>query len=118
MYFNAKNIKYSWNAQSLNYKNKIVRDKYPGALNDIYHLTKNFPDNWLYGKKVNGEEGTGDITEIDNIIEYSKIKYDIVTSDCGLSVSGDDYGKQEEVMNYINFSQFYTAILCLKMGGV
>ncbi len=116
-YCNAKNIKYSWNAQSLNYKNKIVQDKYPGALNDIYHLTKNFPDNWLYGKKVNGEEGTGDITEIDNIIEYSKIKYDIVTSDCGLSVSGDDYGKQEEVMNYINFSQFYTAILCLKMGG-
>jgi len=117
-YCNKKNIKYDWKAQSLNFNNEEINKKYPGVLDDKYNLIRNYPDHWLFGvKDSKGNLGTGDITDLDNIFDYAKQKYDIVTSDCGLSVTDDNYGKQEEVMNFINYSQFLTAILCLNKNG-
>ena len=117
-YCNRKKIRYEWNAQSLNFNNKEINKKYPGVLDDKYRLIHNYPEHWLYGvRDSNGNLGTGDITDLDNIFEYSKQKYDIVTSDCGLSVTDDNYGKQEEIMNFINYSQFLTAMLCLNKEG-
>jgi hypothetical protein len=111
-YCNKHRIQYDWYAQSLNYNNEIVQKKYPGALNDRYGLMANYHNRWLYGA-----DNTGDVTSLENIKSYSQIKYDVITSDCGLSVSGDDYGKQENVMVFINYCQMMIGILSLKVGG-
>jgi hypothetical protein len=111
-YCNRHKIQYDWYAQSLNHNNETVQKKYPGALDDRYGLIRKYPNRWLYGA-----DDTGDVTSLENIKSYSHVKYDVITSDCGLSVSGDDYGKQEEVMVFINYCQMMIGILSLKVGG-
>ncbi len=110
-YCRLMNIHYDWKAQSLNYKNSYVRQKYPGVLADTYGLIKKFPTRWTWGV-----DDTGDISSIENIKFYSKERiYDIITSDCG--VLNEEYDKQEEIMIPIIYGQYITAISSLKIGG-
>ena len=61
----------------------------------------------------------GASTSLNNILEYEKLlkmyKYNIVTSDCGISFSSYEF--QEEEIEFINYSQFITMLLCLQKGG-
>jgi hypothetical protein len=103
-------LSYVWNAQSLRATDKNT------ALDDVYGFLSDpeMRDNWLYGS-----DNTGDITSYENILNYEQIskikKYNIVTSDCGIQFA--IYEFQEEEIEYINYSQFVTMLLCLQKGG-
>lgn len=103
------NIKYDWKANSLNHKSQAVIDKYGDVFADDYKLISSHQDRWLYGK-----DQTGDITNIDNIIEFSKNKYDIITSDCGLP---HEYGFDEIDLSLISYCQMLIGLLSLKPHG-
>lgn len=109
---NSRGVKlsYAWNAQSLRATDTNT------ALDDVYGFLSDpqMKDNWLYGS-----DNTGDITSYENILNYEQIskikKYNIVTSDCGIQFA--IYEFQEEEIEYINYSQFVTMLLCLQKGG-
>lgn len=109
---NSRGVKlsYTWNAQSLRATDTNT------ALDDVYGFLSDpqMKDNWLYGS-----DNTGDITSYENILNYEQIskikKYNIVTSDCGIQFA--IYEFQEEEIEYINYSQFVTMLLCLQQGG-
>jgi hypothetical protein len=86
------------------------------ALHDTYGYIKNNPNSWLYG-----EDRTGDITSIANILSYEegskKELYNFITSDCGIGFS-NNYNAQEEEIEFINYCQFMTMLLCLQPHGV
>jgi hypothetical protein len=107
-YSKLQHLKYTWKAQTLRPDNKNY------ALDDVYGLISNNKHNWLYGK-----DNTGDITSHSNILEYEqlskKYKYNIITSDCGIQFSSYEF--QEEEIEFINYSQFLTMMLCLQNGG-
>lgn len=77
-------------------------------------LLENFKQNLDYGI-----DGKGDITNIDNILYYAKkykpIKFDLITSDCGLDCS-DDFNQQENVLYPIYFGAFLAAVGLSKKG--
>jgi 23S rRNA U2552 (ribose-2'-O)-methylase RlmE/FtsJ len=103
-------VQYNWNAQTLKPTNTNT------ALDDVYGFISDpkMRNNWLYG-----EDNTGDITSYVNILNYEnhakKEKYNVITSDCGIQFSV--YELQEEEIEYINYSQFITMLLCLQKGG-
>ena len=104
-------LSYEWNAQSLRATDQNT------ALDDVYGFLSDpqMKDKWLYGA-----DHTGDITSYENILNYEQISktnggYNIVTSDCGIQFS--IYEFQEEEIEYINYSQFITMLLCLQKGG-
>jgi 23S rRNA U2552 (ribose-2'-O)-methylase RlmE/FtsJ len=111
-YVNQKGNKftYYWNAQTLKPTDTNT------ALDDVYGFISDpkMRDNWLYGA-----DNTGDITSYVNILDYEnhakKEKYNVITSDCGIQFSV--YELQEEEIEYINYSQFITMLLCLQKGG-
>jgi hypothetical protein len=98
-YCNKQRIKYNWTATTL-------RD----GLGDNYGLIRRFKEKWIFG-----EDNTGDITHIKNILSFTKKKYDIVTSDCGMPTI--DFGFQEEELLRINHCQLTTMLMCLNNGG-
>uniref|UniRef100_A0A6C0EBA8 Ribosomal RNA methyltransferase FtsJ domain-containing protein n=1 Tax=viral metagenome TaxID=1070528 RepID=A0A6C0EBA8_9ZZZZ len=98
-YCEKRNINYNWKATTLR-----------NGLGDTYGLIKNNQDKWKFGK-----DDTGDITVIDNILNFAEEKFDILTSDCGLPTV--DFGFQEEELLKINFCQLTTILLCLKENG-
>jgi len=110
IYSKKKNIRYKWKAQTL------LSTEENTALTDVYGFMSdpNMRDNWLYG-----EDKTGDITSYVNILEYERsskhYKYNIVTSDCGIGFVSYEF--QEEEIEFINYSQFITMLLCLQKGG-
>jgi len=66
-----------------------------------------------------GEDDTGDIYNVNNIIYLSKIideKVDLVTADGGFDVS-DDYSQQEMKMNRLIYSEIVGALSVLRKGG-
>lgn len=95
---------YEWMAQSLNPFNKdnikIYGDNIFGKKDELGML-KNNPERWNWGK-----DGTGDITNINNIKYYKKYceKVQLITSDCGLYRS-DDFSLNK-LYDKINYSQF------------
>jgi hypothetical protein len=109
---NKRGIKlsYDWNAQSLRATDQNT------ALDDVYGFLSDpqMKDKWLYGA-----DHTGDITSYENILNYEQISknsgYNMITSDCGIQFS--IYEFQEEEIEYINYSQFITMLLCLQKGG-
>jgi len=110
-YCNKLNIKYTWMANSLNHLNKQNINKYgPNILADAYYLIKNNPKNWLYGA-----DNTGDITVFENILAFTKNKYDLITADCGLQI--ETYGYQEDQLGFINYCQCMIILLGLNTGG-
>ena len=103
-------LSYDWNAQSLRATDQNT------ALDDVYGFLSDpqMKDKWLYGA-----DHTGDITSYENILNYEQISknsgYNMITSDCGIQFS--IYEFQEEEIEYINYSQFITMLLCLQKGG-
>jgi len=76
-----RNAKYIWYGNSLKPGNK-------NAFDDHYGLYKNNKDRWLFGK-----DGTGDITNIENICDFKKKinkNIDLITSDAGIEVEDND----------------------------
>lgn len=80
------------------------------------------PEKRLYNKYKNkydyGKDGTGDVTNIENIKFYRKKyfdkKFNIISADCGLDCS-KDYAKQEKNLLPVFFGQFLLALsLCSK----
>lgn len=98
-YCKNNGIDYKWKATSLK-----------SGFGDRYGLMKKYPQSWTFG--ING---TGDITDIDNIKYLAQNKYDIVTSDCGLCT--DTFGMQEEQLSRLNYYQITAILLCLLPGG-
>jgi hypothetical protein len=98
-YCSKRKINYDWTATTL-------RD----GVGDDYGLIKRFKEKWIFGA-----DNTGDITHIKNILSFTKKKYDIVTSDCGMPTI--DFGFQEEELLKINHCQLTTMLMCLKNGG-
>ena len=111
VYTTKHNIIYNWNAQSLK-QTELGHAK--NALGDIYGMISNNESNWLFGA-----DSTGDISSYENILEYeqiSKIKqWNVITSDCGIAFTSFNF--QEEEIEFINYSQFLTMLLCLQIGG-
>lgn len=105
-YCNNKRIKYTWTATSL----KKNPDGSSADIFDTYGLIKRYPTQWIWGA-----DGTGNITHLTNIQSFAKIKYDIVTSDCGWPTQ--DFGFQEEELLQINHGQLTAMLMCLKVGG-
>jgi hypothetical protein len=107
-----KTNKFNWFGNSLNPNNEINIKKYGNILDDSEFLKK-YPDKWLWGN-----DGTGDITNIDNI-QYFMNKYneiDFFTSDCGLECKNDMLN-QEKNMSLLNICQIFIGLLVLKIGG-
>lgn len=107
---NKYKLKYVWKAQTLR------PDSTNTALHDTYGYIKNNPNSWLYGK-----DNTGDITSIANILSYEERSkrelYNFITSDCGIGFS-NNYNAQEAEIEFINYCQFMTMLLCLQPNGV
>lgn len=83
------NAKYDWYANSLNAEHPNIKGLI-SALKDIYGLIKRYKDRWIWGA-----DGTGDITNPDNIRWYGEFisrKFagsggvHIVTGDAGLNI--------------------------------
>ena len=78
---------FEWKAQSL--KPNGARSK-ANTIGDTYKLIKRHPNKWDWGV-----DGTGDITNIDNIKHYAKIaknmNVNLMTSDCGLPMGDPKY---------------------------
>ena len=100
--FTKTNIKkFDWNAQSFNPKVQ--------GINDIYNLSKNYPDKWHWGK-----DGTGNIMNSDNIKSYKKYCKDIhfITSDCGLG-----YVENNKTLINTEFAHTIAILYLLPIGG-
>jgi len=110
-----KTNNFNWFGNSLNPNNELNIKKYGNILNDFYGFLKKYPDRWLWG-----HDGTGDITNINNI-QYFMTKYneiDFFTSDCGLECkTEDDMLNQEKNMSLLNICQIFISLLVLKIGG-
>ena len=107
----------SWNANSLNYRSPIAKQKYGYIIGDQFGYIRKYPNNWLFGV-----DGTGDITNpanIDGIVDKAKTNLQHVnffTSDCGLD-SSDDFEEQECHMAQINLAQVICCLRILEKGG-
>lgn len=87
-------------------------------LNDDFDLKKNYPCNWLMN-----ENNNGDITNINNIIDYQKQLtkdgeriVNLYTCDLGMDC-GDKYNEQEVIHFNANICQIICGLLTLKSGG-
>ena len=98
------NIKYNWNATSLNPK---YLDK--NGIGDTYGLLKKYMDKWSFGK-----DDTGDISKPYNIKFYNKLcsDRDWIIGDCGLPYSIDS---KPGVLLY--YAQMLFILYNLKIGG-
>ena len=61
---------YDWRANTLNPYNINVKEKFPGALPDVYGIIKNNYNKWIWG-----EDNTGDITRVQIILNGIVIIY-------------------------------------------
>lgn len=98
-YCKVHKIKYNWTAQSLK-----------SGFGDDYGMISKNPQKWDWGV-----DGTGDITNLENIKYYAKQKYHIYTSDCGLETKV--FGLQEKELLWLNFAQILLGLLLLKKQG-
>lgn len=94
-----RNSQLDWYAESLNPTHPDNIKKYgDNIISDDYNLMKHYPKRWVWGK-----DGTGDITNPENIKYYKKYceNIDLLTSDCGLENNIDN-----PQINKVNYSQF------------
>ena len=97
-------------------KNKNHKWVTQSILDSNCTFSKKLPKN---GKFLKGKDNTGDIYNIENIIDFSencKKKCDVITADGGFDVS-KNYYIQEQLSFRIIFCQFVTALKSLKKGG-
>jgi hypothetical protein len=115
--FNNYNIVWSWKAQAINPKSKIIYndklitnelDKFNLNNFDIYdeNLLNIYHNNYDYGS-----DNTGDITKYENLQYYRKHHndYDLVTAGCG---SCNNDGK-----DILSYAQYLMIFSCCKKGG-
>lgn len=96
------NMKFEWNAQSLNpYK---YNGKLKTAFGDDYGYIERYKNRWHWGK-----DGTGDITKIENIKSYKEYCKDVdfITSDCGLPLDEDDYSNKIPLLKVFFCQQLF-----------
>ena len=103
---------FDWMAQSLNpYKHKGAERT---AFGDSYGYMRRHPDRWNWGA-----DGTGDITNPDNIRYYGKFTHgrqvDLMTSDCGIPWSEES--ATSGVFQKLFFSQILFMLQNLPKGG-
>lgn len=88
---NGINVNYDWYANTLNPNNEENKRKYNIIFDDKYGLMKENIKKWLYG-----EDNTGDIMNVKNIInikeELNKNEFvpDLITSDAGIDIKEND----------------------------
>jgi len=115
--FNNYNIVWSWKAQAINTKSKIIYndklitnelDKFNLNNFDIYdeNLLNIYHNNYDYGN-----DNTGDITKYENLQYYRKHHndYDLVTAGCG-SCNNDE----KDILSYAQYLMIFS---CCKKGG-
>lgn len=109
------NIKYDWYANSLNAEHPQIRGLI-SALKDDYGLIKRYRDRWIWGA-----DGTGDITNPDNIRwygEYISRKFagsggvHVVTGDAGLNIGETPL----EFLQKLDFAQM-VMVACTSAPG-
>jgi cap2 methyltransferase len=104
---------WKWYANSLNPNNKKNIEKYgKNIFNDVYKIYKNYPNNWLWG-----DDNTGDISKIENIIDFSKKikKCNLITMDCGLCIK--NYNEQERELLFLFLSSVTISLTVLNKNG-
>lgn len=86
--------KFNWKAQSLNPNKTPNKYKKKAFGNSSYGILDKYPNKWDFGKN-----GTGDITNIENIKYYKDVckKIKLLTSDCGLGFPS--YDEKSMLMN-------------------
>ena len=119
---------YDWRANTLNPYNIIVKEKFPGALSDVYGIIKNNYNKWLWG-----EDQTGDITNTQNIKWYRNYiknkwltnksksnkenvnnKLDLIIGDGG---TGSGYNVNPIILQKLDLGQAIATIACSSIGG-
>ena len=107
----GKKFKYDWMAQTLNPDRKNKKKNEPTGFKDGFGLIKKYPDRWQWG-----DDGTGDITKVENIKSYKNICKDVelMTADCGLDWEMRHSGKYEGMLD---FAMFLFVFNNLKKGG-
>lgn len=113
--FFLKNIesdtKYNWFANTLNPNNEENKKKYNIIFDDKYDLMKNNMDKWLYG-----EDNTGDIMNVKNIIDIknhlNKMDFlpDLITSDVGIDIKNNDI----TLLHKLDYAQLINVIILSK----
>lgn len=99
-YYDYYGLEYEWEAQSYN---PSLGAKNHNVVGDTYGLIRKHKDKWLWGN------GTGDITDIENIKYYinRNKKYNITTADCGI--------KLNNTLN-TNDDEFFKVLMPLTLG--
>lgn len=107
------NIQYEWYANTLNPNNEENKKKYNIVFDDKYGLMNEYKEKWLYG-----EDNTGDIMKIKNIInikkklENAKFDIDLITSDAGIDVKSSD----TMMLQKLDYAQLINVILLSKIN--
>lgn len=107
------NIQYEWYANTLNPDNEENKKKYNIVFDDKYGLMNEYKEKWLYG-----EDNTGDIMKIKNIInikkklENAKFDIDLITSDAGIDVKSSD----TMMLQKLDYAQLINVILLSKIN--
>lgn len=108
-------INFEWYAQSLNPNSCKNQSQYPSMLEDQYGMIFNNRQRWLFGTN-----GTGDITNVDNIKSYGSNKtladVDLITGDGGLRVPSNLFNEQERYISQIVFAEIMTVLEVLPKG--
>ncbi len=108
---NKINKEYKWYANTLNPNNEENKNKYNIIFDDKYGLIRENIDKWLYG-----EDDTGDIMRIENIIniknELNKknFKPDLITSDAGIDTKENDI----KMLHKLDYAQLINIIILAK----
>jgi hypothetical protein len=110
---NSNNIKYEWYANTLNPDNEENKKKYKLVFDDKYGLICKHKEKWLYG-----DDNTGDIMKIENIIniknklEKESFDIDLITSDAGIDVKSSDI----MMLQKLDYAQLINVILLSKIN--
>lgn len=101
---------YRWNWKANTFEEKVEN---MGYLNDDLGLIKKYRDRWLLGPSKNG-----DITLEENIKDFARRKYDLVTSDVKVvDTVNTNYDEEENMNAAVHLAHVLIAIESLVPGG-
>ena len=102
------NKKYEWIANSYISETRE-------SLEDMYGIYKKYPKQWLMDKDHNGD--TKSKKMIDLFREKHAGKYNLYTSDAGISLLFEEFNKQEEVEFHLKMAEILVGLITLGEGG-